>query len=207
MDLSTLLSTVLSNDSLSGLGQAAGVSADQVQGVLGAALPSLLNGALAQSEGEDTAESFAGALEQHAADDTNDLAAFLGKIDMADGAKIVAHLLGNQQTAVADEAAQKAGVISASSANVLAAAAPLLMSLLGKETGNQQQQNSSLGIAGILGALLKNADIGSILSGLLGGGSAAAQPEPEPEPEPAVQPVQEDKKPGGILGAILSLFK
>ncbi len=70
MDLSTLLSTVLSNDSLSGLGQAAGVSADQVQGVLGAALPSLLNGALAQSEGEDTAESFAGALEQHAADDT-----------------------------------------------------------------------------------------------------------------------------------------
>ena len=89
MDINSLLSTVLSSDSVNQLSQTTNVSAQGVQSVLGSALPSLLNGALAQSNGADTAESFAGALTQHSADDTSDLAAFLSKVDLQDGGKIV----------------------------------------------------------------------------------------------------------------------
>ena len=163
MDISALLGTIMSSDSIKNMSQLTNVSSEGVQGVLGSALPSLLNGALAQSEGSDTAEGFAGALTQHAAVDTSDINAFLGNVDMEDGAKIVGHLLGSDSSAVFSEAAKKAGVSEKDSSNILSAAAPLLMSLLGKETGAQSQSGASGGIAGIMGALLKNADMGSLV--------------------------------------------
>ena len=55
MDINSLLGTVLSADSVNQLSQTTNVSAQGVQSVLGSALPSLLNGALAQSNGTDTA--------------------------------------------------------------------------------------------------------------------------------------------------------
>lgn len=198
MDISALLGTIMSSDSIKNMSQLTNVSSEGVQGVLGSALPSLLNGALAQSEGSDTAEGFAGALTQHAAVDTSDINAFLGNVDMEDGAKIVGHLLGSDSSAVFSEAAKKAGVSEKDSSNILSAAAPLLMSLLGKETGAQSQSGASGGIAGIMGALLKNADMGSLLSGLLGGGMTASDAKEEKE---------EKKEKKGLLGSLLDLIK
>ncbi|MBQ9534604.1 MAG: DUF937 domain-containing protein [Clostridia bacterium] len=198
MDISALLGTIMSSDSIKNMSQLTNVSSEGVQGVLGSALPSLLNGALAQSEGSDTAEGFAGALTQHAAVDTSDINAFLGNVDMEDGAKIVGHLLGSDSSAVFSEAAKKAGVSEKDSSNILSAAAPLLMSLLGKETGAQSQSGASGGIAGIMGALLKNADMGSLLSGLLGGGMTASDAKEEKD---------EKKEKKGLLGSLLDLIK
>ena len=58
MDLTSLLSTMLSVDSVGSISQTAGVSIGEAQSVLGSALPSLLNGALAQSQSSETAEGF-----------------------------------------------------------------------------------------------------------------------------------------------------
>ena len=171
MDINSLLGTVLSSDSINQMSQTTNVSAEGVQNVLSSALPSLLNGALAQSNGADTAEGFAGALTQHAAADTNDLSAFLSNVDLQDGGKIVGHLLGGDQSAVVEEAAQRAGISAADSGNVLSAVAPLLMSLLGKEAASQQSNNSAA-VSGLMGSLLQNVDMGSLLTGLLGGGAA-----------------------------------
>ena len=65
MDMSSLITTLLSSDSVSGVSKATKVSSSNVQSVLNAALPLLLNGAKAQSEDESTAESFASALLEH----------------------------------------------------------------------------------------------------------------------------------------------
>ena len=202
MDLSAILGTVMSNDSVSGLSQAAGVSNDEVKNVLSAALPSLMNGALAQSEGSDTSAGFAGALAQHAADNTGDLSAFLSNVDMKDGSKIVAHLLGSNTDATVAEISEKTGVSAANTGSVLSAAAPLLMSLLGQETSSQQQQNSSAGVSTIMSALLSNVDMGSLLMGLLGSSTATTATPAVTEAKP-----KDEKQSNGLLGLLGGLFK
>ena len=160
-DITGLLGGVLTEENLDSLSKQAGVSPDQVKSVLGNALPSLLGGALGQAQNQETAQGFAGALKQHAADDVSDVKGFLKGVDVQDGEKIVGHLLGKDGQAV-DEIAEKAGVRKMDVSKILALVAPLLLSLLGQETQSQQQQNAGL-------------DVGSIMGGLLGGGSSSQQ--------------------------------
>lgn len=172
MDLSALLGMVQSENSTEGISRASGVSNDQTKSILSAALPMLLGGALSQSTGSGTAAGFASALTQHAADNTDNVGAFMQNVDLKDGEKIVSHLLGANSDAIIAQIAGNSGVKKADVKKVLAAAAPLLMSLLGKETQQQQQSNSSLGVASIMGSLLGGGgnNTASLLTGLLGGG-------------------------------------
>lgn len=198
MDLTSLLSTMLSVDSVGSISQTAGVSIGEAQSVLGSALPSLLNGALEQSKGDDTAAGFDNALAQHAADDTSNVASFFSKVDLTDGSKIISHLLGGDGQAVSS-ISMKAGVSQKGTANILSAAAPLLMSLLGQQTSQSGQD--SAGTSGLLGSLLQNVDLSSMLSGLLGGGTVTAQAQVQAQ----AQPVQQSS--GGLLGMLGNLFK
>ena len=134
-----------------------------------------------------TAEGFAKALAQHAKDDTSSLSAFLGKVDLADGAKIITHLLGSAKEETINRAVVASGV-SANNVNaILSAVAPMLLSLLGKQT--EEDGNQESGVRGLVGNLLDNVDVGSLLSGLT---NASAD--------------KDDKKndAGGIIGGILS---
>ena len=198
MDLTSLLSTMLSVDSVGSISQTAGVSIGEAQSVLGSALPSLLNGALEQSKGDDTAAGFDNALAQHAADDTSNVASFFSKVDLTDGSKIISHLLGGDGQAVSS-ISMKAGVSQKGTANILSAAAPFLMSLLGQQT-SQSGQNSA-GTSGLLGSLLQNVDLSSMLTGLLGGGTVTAQAQVQTQAQPAQQ------SSGGLLGMLGNLFK
>ena len=92
MDITSLLGTVVSQDTMSQIGRAANVPTKDVQSVLLSALPSLLGGALNQANDASTASSFAGALNQHAASNTSNLGSFLSSVDLDDGAKIIGHL-------------------------------------------------------------------------------------------------------------------
>lgn len=200
MDLNALISTLLSEESINGVGERAGASSDQVRGVLGSALPLLLNGANAQANDAATASGFAGALQQHAQSDTSNLGSFLGGVDMIDGAKIVAHLLGANTAAQTQTVAQQNNVSSATTGNILATVAPLLMSLIGQQSGNDA--NSGLGVSGIMGSLLGSGDMGSLLGGLLGGGASVQQPVQQP-----VQPVQQNNKRPSLLAKLFGLLK
>lgn len=195
MDMRSMLGTIMSDDAVAGISKSTNVSEKSVQSILSAALPSLLSGAQQQSQASDTAESFAGALTQHASSDTSNLASFLGGVDLSDGAKIVSHLLGGSNTAVVSQAAQQSGASAQETASVLAAAAPLLMSLLGKETASQQSANSGLGVGQIMGSLLGSGSVGSLLGGLLGG---SAKPSSSGK---------KDDKDGGLLDGLLGLLK
>lgn len=168
MDITSLIGTLLSSDSITGVSKSTKASSNDVQSILTAALPALLNGAKAQAEDESTAASFTKALASHGKKDTSDLSSFLGNVDLEDGSKIIGHLLGNDSDAV-KTIAKKAGTNTKTATNVLSAAAPLLMSLMGQKE-NEDDDDNALG--SIAAALIKNVDVGDLIGGLLGGSSS-----------------------------------
>jgi len=184
MDINGLMSTMLSKDTVKGLGKLTGTSQKGVKGVLASALPSMLSGAKAQADGTDTASGFVKALSDHAKDDTADIGSFISGIDLNDGSKIINHLLGSSASGTAKEAAEAAGVKESKANNILAAAAPLLMSLIGQQvsSGSNSSSNNASGISGLMGSLLGNGDVTSLISGIAGG------------------------KKTGLLGSIMGLF-
>jgi len=164
MDLNSLVGTLLSADSISSVAQRTGLSEKDVQNVMVNALPLLLNGANQQATQQSTAASFTNALNQHAQSNTSNLSSFLGNVDLDDGAKIVAHLLGQNAS---QSVAQQSGVSNAATQSVMSAAAPLLMSMLG-----QQNQTTNGSAASMMSSLLGNADMASVLAGALTGSAA-----------------------------------
>lgn len=164
MDLNTLMGAMLSSDSIKSISQASGASQKDVKAVLSSALPGLLNGAAQQANNSQTAAGFAGALAQHAKSDTRDLGSFLSGVDLADGGKIIAHLLGANTAAATQQTASASGVDAAKVAKILAVAAPLLMSLLGKQTG----QSSGSAVGTLMNSLLGGGNAGSLIGSLLG---------------------------------------
>ena len=165
MDLKKLSKALLSSDSISGLSNLTGTDSKDITGVLAQALPALLNGANNQAKDKDTVEGFASALAQHAKDDTTDLSKFIGNVDLKDGSKIISHLLGSDKDEVIGDISRKTGVSAKDTGNILSAIAPLLMSLLGQQTDEDEDKDS--GVEGLLGSLLGNVDVGSLLTGLL----------------------------------------
>lgn len=165
MDLTSLLSSMLSDDSLTAVAQKAGVSEDAAAGVLASALPSLLNGANGQASGKDTSDGFQQAVLAHAGRNPMD-------VDLDEGKKIVGHLLGTQDN-TQQEIADRSGLNSSQVGLILAAAAPLLMNMLGSNSSS----NTSAGTASLLTSLLggssnsasSNSFMTSALSGVLSG--------------------------------------
>lgn len=165
MDLQKLAGALLSSDAVKGLSKRSGASTMEVKKVLSQALPALLGGADAQAKGADTAEGFAAALSSHAKSNTSDLSGFLGNVDLEDGAKILGHLLGNNTADTTKTIAKKAGVSGSKTTSILAAAAPLLMSLLGQQADEDDDKDSGVGT--LIGTLLSNVDVGELLVDLL----------------------------------------
>ncbi len=218
MDLKKLAGSLLSSDSISGLSGLTGASDKDVSNVLAQALPTLLSGAKDQAKGEGTSQSFVTALSDHAKVDTSDLTKFLGNVDMADGAKIIGHLLGSGKDDVVSDIAKDTGVSKAKTSSILSGAAPLLMSLLGQQT--QEEEESSSGMGGLMGALLDNVDMGSLLTGLLTSNSGSSDAEDEEEAEKDDKKKKKKKKgkkeeekeeekeeSGGLLNTLFNLLK
>lgn len=200
MDLTKLASTLISSDSISGLSNLTGASDKDVSNVLAQALPALLSGANSQAKDKDTAESFATALSDHAKDDTKDLSKFLGNVDLKDGAKILGHLLGSDKDDVIGNIAQSTGVSKKDTNSIVSAIAPLLLSLLGQQT--EEDDDKDTGAAGLVGALLDNVDVGSLLTGLLTDNSSSSSTTTSGKKKSSKKKATSDKS-GGLLGSLL----
>ena len=223
MDMSSLLNVLTSADAVNNLGKATKTDASTVQNVLSAALPSLLDGAQKQSQGKDTVDGFAEALMSHGKNDASDLGAFMGKVDMEDGAKIVSHLLGKNSAKEVESISRAAGATTKQTNSILSAAAPLLMALLGKQllqnmlggnnnnnSGNANPLGGALGagVAGALaGSLLGNMDMGGLLGGLLGGGNQSSNNQTIPLTNNNNNNNNNNSNGGGLLGGLLNLLK
>ncbi len=187
MDLNALLGTLLSGDSISNISQMTGTTQKDVKNVLSSVLPDLLNGAGLQATSEDTVEGFAGALQDHAKVDTSDALSFFSNVDPEDGYKILNHLLGSNRQEATKAAAERSGLSIGKTGLILAVLAPMLMSLLGKQTQQQQAQQQAqqnqwaqmlqpqqTNILGGNTASGLTSSLGGLFSNLLGGGSTAS---------------------------------
>ncbi len=203
MDLKKLTSTLLSSDSIQGLSSLTGVSKKEVGNVLTEALPALLSGAKEQAKDESTAQGFAVALSQHAKDDTGNLAGFLNKVDLGDGAKIIGHLLGSGTDGLTKAVSKKTGVSAAKIGQILAAIAPLLMSLLGKQADEDEEKES--GVGALLGTLLDNVDVGDLLSGLASANSSSGSGTGKKKKKTAKK--DSDSGASGLMGLLGKLLK
>ncbi len=200
MDINKLAGVLLGSDSISGLSNLTEVSGKDVNSVLAEALPALLNGANQQAKDKDTTESFANALAQHAKSDTKDVAGFFGNIDLEDGAKIIGHLLGAEKTDVTKSVAKKTGVSDDKTAMILAAAGPLLMSLLGQQA--DEDDNKNAGVEALIGALLENVDLVELLTGTSSKDSGKKSTKKK-----AAKKKEEGNAAGSIVNALFKLLK
>ncbi len=169
MDLtSVLMKSLLSDDSVKSLSKKTGSSKSEVTDVLTAALPMLISGAGQQAKNESTSESFLKALTKHAENDTSDMDSFMDNVDMADGAKILAHLLGSDTESTTKKVSKKSGTSNDNTAQILTAAAPLLMSVLGQENKKSSSKKSSNDLVGaLLSSALENVNVTDLLMGAL----------------------------------------
>lgn len=199
MDLKKIASSLLSSDSISGLSDLTGASGSDITKVLTSALPSLLSGATEQAKNKDTAESFTKALAQHAKDDTSSLKSFLGNVDLSDGAKILTHLLGSDKDSTVKAVAKETGVSQSKTSSILSAVAPMLLSLLGQQTDTDDNKDS--GVGALVGTLLDNVDVGSLLSGLI---STDTSSDSSAKKDSKKKAASDKSGAGNIIGGILS---
>ncbi|MCR5046248.1 MAG: DUF937 domain-containing protein [Treponema sp.] len=168
MDASSILTALLSDKSVSGISKATKTSSSDVTNILAAAVPSLLKGAAKQTKGS-TAKGFEQALADHAGANTSNISSFIKNEDLADGAKIISHLLTASDT---KKIAKASNTSLATTGAVLSAIAPLFMSLLGQQSSG----SSSSAIGSLLLNLATDSNVTSLLGSLLGGSSSGSKP-------------------------------
>ncbi|MDH6306827.1 hypothetical protein M2459_002157 [Parabacteroides sp. PF5-5] len=154
MDISDLLSVFTSSDSVTSLSKSTGAQPSQVSALIQSAIPILMKGMQQNAASESGAASLAKALDAHAGSNTSNIGSLLKNIDVADGAKILGHILGGKNSQVQSGLAQKTGLSSSQTTAILASVAPMLLSVLGG-----QKNKANVGSGGL----------GSMLTSLIGG--------------------------------------
>ncbi len=168
MDVSSILTTMLSTSAISNIAKVTETEKSDVKNVITAAMPNLISSALTQSKDKSLVEGFTDALASHAGDSTSSLTSFFNKIDLKDGSKIVKNLFGDSASDIISKISEKAGTTKKSTTSILSSIAPLFMSLLGQSTSADKDSETTSSIAKSLTGLLKGANVTSLLSSLTG---------------------------------------
>ncbi|MEX6625750.1 DUF937 domain-containing protein [Tenacibaculum salmonis] len=157
-----LLNSDLGKSIISGVAGSTGQDTNKTNNVLTMALPVLMKAMQRNSSTPEGAQGLMGALNKHDGGILDNLGGlFDGGVNadvLQDGGNILKHVLGNKQQGVEQVIGQKSGMDSNAVASILKTAAPLLMGLLGKQSRQNNIDNSN--------------DLGGMLSGLLGGNSS-----------------------------------
>lgn len=141
---------LLSGSVISSIAQSTGTTKKETQNVLANALPTLVQSMAKNAATPSGAESLSQALASHTTKDS--LTGLLKNVDVADGAKILKKILGSDTSKVESDVAKKSGVTKAKTNNILATAAPLLLSALGSQ--QQETNTSASGLTGLLTSVL-----------------------------------------------------
>ena len=173
------------------MSQLAGSAISQISGKIGAdpgttskavaiAVPLLISALARNSSTPAGAEALNNAVARdHDGSILDNLGAFLGNSESANGAKILGHVLGGRRTDVENGLAQSTGLDSGAAGQLLETIAPLVMGALGKtqqqegldanglseylDSQHQQAQASAPDVMGMLGSLLDSNKDGSVL--------------------------------------------
>lgn len=150
MALENILGAITDAQSINALSAATNKNTGDVSSVLAAALPTLLGSMQVNAEDESQADSLAKALSDHGKKDTSEV---LNNLDTVDGEKILGHLLGDNTDSLCKGVAKSTGLSKKSVLLILCAAAPLLMNIMGSNSGSNANSGSG-GLGSLLGNLL-----------------------------------------------------
>ena len=164
--LQLLLGTLTSNDSVNSVSKKTGVSSKLTSKLLMMAIPLLISYMTKNASKKKGAQSLLGALTQHTSTDT--VSNQVANADTEDGAKIIAHILGQDQNAVLNNLANETNLSPSQVNSVLSNIAPALLNSLGTATNSTaaKKKPSTSGKVDLSDGL----DL-SDLMGLLGGTS------------------------------------
>ena len=183
--LSLLLSSLLTDSSVSALAKKTGLSAAALKTLIPLAVPLLLKFLTSNASSESGALSLLGALSQHTNQKT--LSDQIDEADTEDGGKIIGHIFGNQSDAVTNRLAQQSGMSERDVSSALAGIAPALMSGLSAanhtvSAAPKVDLSDGLDLSDLFGmfagaqpvqqAVQSQPSGGGLLSGLLGGSSS-----------------------------------
>ncbi len=124
--LTSLLGSMTSGGALEALEEKSGGSADQISGLLGSALPQLMQAMGKNASSKEGAASLLGALAQHTS--TDPVEKQIKEADEVDGGKILKHILGANQESVVSHLTDETGLTAKQVTTVLGNIAPALMS-------------------------------------------------------------------------------
>ena len=164
MDMETIMKMMLQSGALEQVSGMLGVDGKSAESAIETVMPMLLKGMQSQVKNEDTKYGFLQALNDHSKDDTDDLKAAVKNVDVADGAKIVNHLLGNEQEEVAAKATKKSGLDTKTILKIMAILAPILMSKMGKTAKTQTASSGSGDMLKVVGGLLDGVDAKDVVN-------------------------------------------
>ena len=166
------------------LGGQLGLSGDQAQGGLKAAVPLLLGAMERNTSSAEGALSLNRALERdHDGSILDNIEGFMGDPGKGNGAGILKHVLGGRRGGVEDRLAEKTGMDQGAIGKLLEVAAPLVLGALGKQRKEQglgatqmsqfiikerEQTENGSGWLGMASELLDTDDDGSVLDDLSG---------------------------------------
>ena len=165
MDLNSILGVLAAGNTANEIGKSFNIDSNTVTQVITSALPTLIGAMQKNASTEAGADSLLGALTSHIGDTSVNLSAD----SLADGGKILKHILGSNSGSVFSGLAKQNGISSNQVSSILAAIAPVLLGLLGK--GQQGNNGGASALEAMLGGLLGGGNSGSMggLGGLLGG--------------------------------------
>ena len=154
-----LLNSDLGKTIINGVAGQTGQDTNKTSGLLTMALPVLMQAMKNNASTPQGAEGLLGALKgKHDGSILDNLGGlFGGGVDnnvMQDGERILGHVLGGKQQNVQNALSQKSGMDAGSVAQILKVAAPILMGVIGKQT-RENNVNNSADLGGLLGGLLK----------------------------------------------------
>ena len=179
--LKLLLSSLLTDSSLSALAKKTGLDASVLKKLIPLAIPLLIKFMTNNASSQSGAQSLLGALTQHTNKRT--LAEQIDDADTEDGSKIIGHIFGNQSDAAISSLAQQSGMSTRDVSSALAGLAPALMSGLSAATSSASAApkvdlSDGLDLSDLMGMFAgaqpaAQPSAGGLLSGLLGGGSSS----------------------------------
>ena len=166
-DLTKRILGELSNGGLSQISEQLGVDESRVDSTLSTAMPLLVSALAKNASQPEQAQSLLSALDKdHDGSILSDVGSYLGDAESANGAGILGHVLGDQQSVVAQGLAKATGMNQSEVDNLLKVAAPLVMGALGEE--KQKSGLDPAGLADFLGGQQKAIDEANpMISGLL----------------------------------------
>lgn len=174
--LQLLLNTLTTNQSVDTVSKKTGISSKMTSTLLMAAIPLLISYMTKNASSKKGAQSLANALTQHTS--TSTAKQQIETADEDDGSKIIAHILGNDQTKVVNNLADETGLTASQVTKTLSTIAPYLLSSLSTATTTatkqQQQKQTATKTTKSSGVDLSDGIDLSDLMGLLGGATSTS---------------------------------